>query len=59
MDITINNKYILITLFGGTQYAMTYKQLADVEKAIKIIRNMQDSFIIESVSISTKEQGGV
>jgi len=55
MDITINNKYILITLFGGTQYAMTYKQLADVEKAIKIIRNMQDSFIIESVSISTKE----
>lgn len=51
MDITINNEYVIITLVGGTQYSMTYKALADVEKAIEIIRNLQESAHVDSATI--------
>lgn len=51
MEIVINNEYVIITLVGGSEYGMSYKALADVEKAIEIIRNLQESAHIDSATI--------
>jgi len=51
MDIIINNENITIRLSGDTEYSMTYKALADVEKAIEIIRNLQESAHVEFLTI--------
>ncbi len=51
MDISIKHEYVIITFIGGTQYSMTYKVLADIEKAIKIIRFLQETSHIDSCEI--------
>lgn len=51
MEIVINNENVTIRLSGDTQYSMTYAALTDVEKAIEIIRNIQESALIDFLTI--------
>lgn len=51
MEITIHTEFVIIKLAGGTEYDMSYKALSDVEKAIKIIRNLQASAHVDSATI--------
>jgi len=52
MEIIIDSDYVIIKLTGGSDYAMNYKQLADVEKAIEIIRNIQKAAHVDSATIT-------
>lgn len=51
MEIIMNNENVTIMLSGDIEYRMSYKSLADVEKAIEIIRNLQESAHVELLSI--------
>ncbi len=53
MEITIHSKYVVIKLIGFGEYRMTYTALADFEKAIEIIRNLQNAASIEAATIKT------
>lgn len=52
MEIIMNSESVIIKLKNDVRYDMTYKQLADVEKGIEIIRNIQDSAHIETCTIN-------
>jgi len=52
MEIAIYSESIVIRLENDIRYDMTYKQLADVETAIEIIRNIQKSAHIETCTIN-------
>jgi len=52
MKITIKNDIVTIKLRGEPEYDMTYKQLADVEKAIEIIRKLQESCHVDSCELT-------
>ncbi len=51
MDISIKLDYVIISFIGGTEYSMTYKILDDLEKAIKIIRFLQETAHLDSCDI--------
>lgn len=51
MVITIHTESVVIRLKNDVRYDMTFHQLADVEKAIEIIRKIQVSAHIETCTI--------
>ena len=55
MEIIIDSENVIIRLSGETEYRITYKSLADVEKAIEIIRNLQESAHVEWGTIKVTE----
>lgn len=51
MKIIIDNEDVIIRLSCDIECRITYKSLADVEKAIEIIGNLQKSAHVEFVTI--------
>lgn len=51
MEITIHSKSVVIRLENDIRYVMTFHELNQVEKAIEIIRNIQNTAAIEAATI--------
>jgi len=51
MDIVICSSGVTILLKGQPEYLLTWNNLKEMEKAIEIIRNMQESAHIDSATI--------
>lgn len=51
MEINIDSESVVICLIGITELSLNWNQLAEMEKAIEIIRKLQESAHVDSATI--------